>query len=387
MKALLPLLLFLAPALAEVKFEKRILTEYYFCDGINYGDFDGDGDTDIVAGPFWYAGPEFTKAHVIYEPVPLPPALSPSDSMFSYVHDFNADGHPDVLRLGRVHKHEACWFENPGPQATPGPWKRHFIADRVKGESPPFADVDDDGRPELVTHWETHWGLLKPDPSDPAKPWIKVPITRAGKWEQFYHGTGLGDVNLDGRIDLVLDEGWWEQPEKPGAEWIEHPYKFGAKGGAQMGVFDVDGDGDQDIVSAIDAHGWGVAWFENVGLDKPFVKHLIMGTREELPTYGVAFTQPHAFAFADMDGDGLTDIVTGKRRWAHGPEGDIEPGAEPVLYWFQLVRDAKGARFVPHLIDNQSGVGVHVIAADVNRDQQMDVLTVSKLGTFVFLRK
>src|SRR5262245_22913746 len=113
-----------------------------------------------------------------------------------------------------------------------------------------------------------------------------------------------------------------------------------------------------------------------------------MGDRSEEAKYGICFSQPHALALADIDGDGLLDIVTGKRLWAHGPKGDIEPEGTPVLYWFQLVRAAgKPATFVPHLIDSNSGVGVQVSAVEVNDDGRADVLTVSKLGAFLFLNR
>ncbi len=102
----------------------------------------------------------------------------------------------------------------------------------------------------------------------------------------------------------------------------------------------------------------------------------------------MALTQPHAIALADLDGDGLKDIVVGKRLWAHGPNGDIEPNEAAVLYWFQLKRDGNGgATFVPHLIDDKSGVGVQLTLTDVNGDGRVDILTVSKLGAFVFLNR
>jgi hypothetical protein len=57
-----------------------------------------------------------------------------------------------------------------------------------------------------------------------------------------------------------------------------------------------------------------------------------------------------------------------------------------VLYWFRLTRDGSGgATFVPHRIDDKSGVGVQFTAADVNGDGRADILTVSKLGAFLFL--
>jgi FG-GAP-like repeat len=372
------------------RFRKLVLTDKYFCDGINTGDFNRDGKPDVVAGPFWYEGPAFKVRHEFYPARPFPTEPSPTNSMYSYVWDFNGDGWPDILVLGRVHKHEAFWYEN--PRGKRGYWKKHFAFHRVKGESPPFLDVDVDGRPELVAHWNGSWGLIQPNWKEPTRPWTFRPITKPAEWPQFYHGTGVGDVNGDGRLDLVLNDGWWEQPPKGSRQkyWTEHRFKFSPKrGGAQMFVYDVNGDGRNDVITALDAHGWGLAWFEQVktGGRITFRRHTIMGSRDEEKRYGVAFSQPHALALADIDGDGLQDVVVGKRRWAHGPKGDIEPNAPPVLYWFRLVRRKNAPPvFEPRLIDARSGVGVQVTVADVNGDGAADVLTVSKLGTFVFLQ-
>ena len=158
-----------------------------------------------------------------------------------------------------------------------------------------------------------------------------------------------------------------------------------------MLVFDVDGDGDGDVVTALDAHGWGLAWFENTRDETTgaisFRRHMIMGSREEESKYGVAFSQPHALVAADIDGDNLTDVVVGKRHWAHGPNGDIEPNGPAVVYWFRLERTPDGARFHPHLVDNASGVGLQIAATDVNGDGTVDILTASKLGTFLFVNQ
>jgi hypothetical protein len=151
----------------------------------------------------------------------------------------------------------------------------------------------------------------------------------------------------------------------------------------------VNGDGKPDIVGSTAAHGYGLAWWEQVRGEEGeirFRKHLIMGDKEADNRYGVKFSQLHALEFVDMNGDGLRDIVVGKRFWAHGRTGDPEPNAPAVVYWFELVRGKDGVRFVPHLIDDNSGVGTQVTVADANGDGLLDVVVGNKKGVFVHLQ-
>ena len=120
-------------------------------------------------------------------------------------------------------------------------------------------------------------------------------------------------------------------------EWVKHPFNFGS-GGAQMYAYDVNGDGKNDVITSLEAHGYGLAWFEQIKDDKgeiSFKQHLIMGKLPQDNKYGVKFSQPHAVDLVDMNGDGLKDIVTGKRWWAHAG-GDPEVNNPAVLYWFEL---------------------------------------------------
>jgi hypothetical protein len=132
-----------------------------------------------------------------------------------------------------------------------------------------------------------------------------------------------------------------------------------------------------------------LVWYEQLGEKREngeidFKQHVILNKEAKPNSYGVSFSQLHAIDLADMDGDGLKDIVTGKRFWAHGSHGDPEPNAPAVLYWFQLARDKdKGVNFVPHQIDNDSGIGTQVVASDFNGDKLPDIVVGNKKGTFV----
>jgi hypothetical protein len=109
-----------------------------------------------------------------------------------------------------------------------------------------------------------------------------------------------------------------------------------------------------------------------------------MGSEPKDNRYGLKISQLHAVDLVDMDGDGLKDIVTGKRFWAHGPGGDAEPAAPAVVYWFKLVRNAdKTIDWIPQFVDDDSGVGTQVLASDVNGDALPDIVVGNKKGTFV----
>jgi len=377
-------------------FKKLTLTTNFVCEGAHFADFNKDGKMDIVAGPFWFAGPDFTQRHEFTKPVekPYDPAKGYSDFFLTYTHDFNSDGWPDILVYGWPGK-DASWYEN--PKAAPSHWRKHVLLESADNESPQLGDMTGDGKPELICHTGGRLGFAEVNWSDPTKPatFRAISPQDTKKYHRYTHGYGFGDLNGDGRPDLLERDGWWEQPaDKNSTEnWKFHAVPFapvGLRGGANMIVYDVNGDGLTDVVTSWDAHGYGLAWYEGrrEGGEVKFRENVIMNNKPEHNRYGVKFSQPHSQFLVDMDGDGLKDIVTGKRFWAHGPAGDAEPNAPAVLYWFQLKRTrGGGVDFIPHLVDDNSGVGTQVTAGDVNGDKLPDIIVGNKKGVFVFIHE
>jgi hypothetical protein len=392
---------------------KKQLTPHFWAEGACAADVNKDGKMDVLSGPFWYEGPDFAKRHTIYqaeqsftrkkdvgtdEKVPgfegfLSGKNAYSNNFISYAHDVNSDGWPDYVVIGFPNK-ETFWWEN--PQGKDELWQRHTILAVTDNESPMFVDIDGDKVPDLLCMSNGTLGYAKMDPKNPGADWkwnnISGEPTKA--FHKFTHGIGYGDINGDGRTDIIEGTGWWEQPANWDGKtpWNKHDALFGM--GSQQYGYDVNGDGKTDVISALAAHQWGLAWFEqtNDGGAIGWTKHLITGTPgpEGKPPVtgetGVIFSQPHAIDLVDMNGDGLKDIVTGKRTWAHGPAGDPEPNAPHVVWWFELKREGGKAKFIPHLIDSDSGVGTQVMAIDLNGDGKPDVVVGNKKGVFVHTR-
>ena len=364
-------------------FRKLTLSSELTCEGASHGDFDRDGVQDVVAGPYWYAGPTFASRHRIYPPVVFDPK-GYSDCFFAFVRDFNGDGWDDVLMVGFPGQ-AASWLENPAQPGVDVDWQRHPVFDVVDNEAPAFTDLTGDGSPELVFTNGGRLGWAAPDATAPAAPWAFHPLSPAEAFGAFTHGLGVGDVDGDGHADVLEATGWWQQPAAPAGDvlWLRHPQSFGA-GGAQMLVSDVDGDGDGDVITSLAAHGSGLAWYEQ-SAGGAFVQHLIVSPDEA--TSGLALHEPHALALADIDADGLPDIVTGERFWGHVPAGDPDFAAPARLYWFQLLRDSGGAHFVPRLVDEASGVGTQVVVGDVTGDALPDIVVANKKGAFVMVHE
>jgi hypothetical protein len=367
-------------------FRMQELNDFFYSWGATAGDINHDGVPDVIAGPFYFLGPDYTERHEFTAARSYSPSNNFPEGMVYFAYDYTGDGWEDIIC---VDSRPIYLYVNPKGESRR--WDRYNVVPTATSEIEVFRDIDGDGKPEILFAGPNAvMAYAKPDPANPTGVWKVHNISEPGLAGA--HGMGVGDINGDGRMDVVNSRGWWEQPASGAGEtlWKFHAAQFGS-GGAEMGVYDVNGDGLNDVVTTMAAHGWGIAWFEqkrDSQGDISFVRHDIMGDFSTKNAGGVAFSEPHAAAFADMDGDGVPDLIVGKRLYSHLESHlDPDPYGPAVLYWYRTVRNPKaegGAEFVPELIHNRSGVGSQFVVTDLNGDGAPDIVISCVKGTFVF---
>jgi hypothetical protein len=357
---------FAAPRPADVPFKKLHLDG-----GANetaaFADLSGDGKLDVVNGEHWYEQPKVKggewKKHRFRE---LEFLNNYIDAFTDIPLDVNGDGRIDIVTCMWFGK-KIAWYENPGRMGAP--WKEHIIEDQWNVEFMFLVDLNNDGKeqellPQFGGRGPTAWYELK-----------------GGKFvrhivhpDNFGHGIGAGDINKDGRNDILTPRGWLEAPANPTAEgqWALHQDWTAKKHTGFLHVVDINGDGRNDVFYP-HAHDYGIYWLRQEA-DGRWTEFKIDD----------AWSQAHATAFVDINGDGQKDFIAGKRFLAH----DHDPGAqEPLgIYWYEWRKSGNNIEWIRHVIDYSSsaGAGMQIAVADYDGDGDLDFAVGGKSGAFLF---
>ncbi len=190
------------------RFRMQRINDLFYSLSAAAADFNRDGILDVIAGPYIYFGPDYTNYREIYLAHTYDASTNyAQDSWVEHAADLNDDGWPDVLTTSHAGQ-GAVLYINPKGEARR--WDRFTVVDTIQKENSVLGDVDGDGKPELVYGADQFVRYAKPDPANPTGPWIIHSISEKGYAIQ--HGVGIGDINGDGRTDIVTAYGWWEQP-------------------------------------------------------------------------------------------------------------------------------------------------------------------------------
>ena len=365
-------------------------------EGIAVADFNGDGLPDVSAGRNWYPAPDY-----ISHPVRgFDDWNGYVESNGDFAYDVNKDGHIDIV-AGSFLPTQVYWYENPGPErlALGHLFGKRFLTDTglSNNEASMMHDINGDGIAEWITNsWKTDnvmavWSFVseerdvqveKGEKMVTEKQWVPSLKKHVIGESANGHGMAFGDINGDGREDIMVGLGWYERPEgSPMSQlWIWHPHG-GENWHASVPslIRDMNEDGINDVIWG-KGHSYGLYWWEGQGVDSKgepqWKEHLIDDS----------FSQPHALHWADIDGDGEDELITGKRVFAHN--GKDDGGTDPsVVYYYDWNKSSNV--FERHTIDDSGlvGIGLQIRTYDLDLDGDLDLALAGKTGTYLLFNE
>ena len=336
-----------------------------FSEGSAVFDVDNDEVLDIVAGANWYKGPDF-EIKTTFRDLKVEGEFVSNGCDHAY--DVDGDGWVDVISNGWFGDQNIYWYKN--PRESKGKWKKNLLIEGKDIEYTFFEDIDGDGDPDIVPcHWYTEpmsdlcW--YENNNGEFVKHLVHKEVER--------HGIGLGDINSDGRKDLITVKGWFEAPKDyQHDQWIWHKELTINSEAASlpMVVFDVNADGRNDVIFG-HAHAYGLYWMEQKA-DNTWEEHII----------DESWSQVHQLILFDIDEDMELELVTGKRLRGHAG-GD--PGASDPLAILYYDIDTENQSFEKNILVYNAiiGTGMQINIVKLDNDTDHDIVVSGKSGLYV----
>jgi len=334
-------------------------------------DVNNDGVLDIVCGAYWYEGPHWKK-HKLCD---LQPCGEYYDDFSTIPMDVDGDGYLDII-TGGWWGQTLCWREN--PKGQPVEWTTHEIDKCGSIETTRAWDVDGDGELEICPNTPgapiSFYKLVKDKNGKGTGEFRKYTISQGHQG----HGLGFGDITGSGRGAFVVHNGWWEAPADPltGAWTFHQEFQLGAAS-VPILVLDINGDGLNELIVG-SAHNYGLYYYQ---------QHITRFGHRTWTEHPIDpwFSQYHTMEWADIDGDGKCELVTGNRFRAHCGH---EAGETDIvgLYYFKW----NGESFTKQVIDHgkvplHSGTGIFFSVVDLNGDGRLDIVAPGKEGLYLFI--
>lgn len=389
MPAMLAMLAAVAHAQSGPGFEKHLLNAESEFSAATAIDINQDGHIDIVCGAWWYEAPHWT-AHRFRE---VEQIRGRYDDYSNLPMDVDQDGDLDIISVN-YRSSSLYWCRNPGPAHLGELWESVIIDRPGTSETGRLVDIDGDGQLDILPSGTSFAAWYQWRPDSTGKQFFArrdLPVEMIG------HGIGAGDLNGDGRVDLVSPNGWAEAPEdRVQGRWTWHPeFRLADDCGLPILCYDVDGDGDTDLVWGR-GHDIGLYWTEQVSEEQSSIRWVAQAALDEAlqaTPLGSAISQTkwlthaidtswsnaHTLMLADIDGDGNDDLVAGKRFMGHDGK---DPGEnDPLsLQWYAFDRQSK--TWQSHWISYAGSCGIDLdsTCVDLDADGDIDILAPSRAG-------